>query len=162
MLRRTVTSLIFATTALSAGWASADPRASVYLVLPQTPTRSITVNGGPVTLPVISRTDATGKTATGASLSYSSPGANDSISVSIDTATDSGVTLSVAASTPTCTAPCTPGTAGAVTLSTTPQALVSGIGSVSDGATDLTYTITTSSAPVGEVSKTVTFTIAAA
>lgn len=157
---------VFVLLVLSSSVAAAIPQPSVYLVLPQTPTRSITVSGGGVTLPSISRSDAEGKTASGASLSYATTGSGETITVSIDTDTAAEITLSVIASNMACTSPCSgvPGTAnGYQALSTAGASLITGIGAVSGGSVtaDLTYKVTTASAPVGEVTKTVTFTIGA-
>ena len=55
------------------------------LILPQTPSRSITVEGGSISLPSIHRTDAVGKTATGASL------AGGSVKVTIDSSGNVGI-----------------------------------------------------------------------
>lgn len=143
--------------------ALAGPQSSLSLVLPVLPTRSITVVGGAVDLPRIGLSDTTGKTATGTAIFYSSPGTNDSITVAIDTAVPSGAFLSVLAAQPSCTAPCTPGSAaGELTLSSSAQTLINQIGEVSDGEAALTYRITTDGAAEGIVTRTVTFTISAA
>lgn len=146
--------------------AAANPLPSVYVVLPQSPpTRAITVSGTVGSL-TISRNDGGGKTATGASLSYATTGTGDQITVSIDSDTDTGVTLSVIASNIACAPPCS-GMAGTATgyqaLSKGANSLITGIGAISGGSAtaDLTYKIATDSAPVGEVTKTVTFTIGA-
>lgn len=160
--------MVFALAVLAPSHVSATPQSSVYVVLLQTPTRSITVGGGAVTLPTIAETNGMGETATGASLSYGTTGSNESVTAEIDSGTAEGVTLAVRASNIACALPCGgtaygTSTGDYVTLSTTPTPIIQVISEIVGGhvTADLTYKITTSSASAGEATKTVTFTIGA-
>ena len=132
------------------------------LILPQTPSRSITVEGGSISLPSIHRTDAVGKTATGASLAYDTDTAGDVVTAAVDESLPAGVTLEIEAVPAVCSGGCSgdPGTStGLVALFTAPSTLIDGIGAVSGATADLTYTVTTEDAATGSGSVVVTYTI---
>jgi hypothetical protein len=133
------------------------------LVLPQTPTRSITVEGGSVSLPNIHRTDPVGKTATGASLAYDTDTAGDVVTAAVDASLPTGVTLTIEAVPTACSGGCSgdPGAStGVVAVLTAPSTIIDGIGAVSGATADLIYTVTTSDAATGAGSVVVTYTIA--
>lgn len=120
-----------------------------------TTTRSLTVTTANVSGLSLGVNDAVGATGSG-SIGYSTDATGDQVVGKITTACPTGVTLAVAATT-------TDGTsAGSTTLSSTDQAVITGITNVVAGTASMGYTVTASGATAGtSQSCTVTYTIEA-
>lgn len=151
---------------IGGGLASAADSGTHTVTYQVIPTRTLTLGStGTISIGTIVGTDATGITASGGTLSYTTDcdtAACDRVTAAINSNTASGVTLAVTTTTNdagTCT---TSGTnQSAVSLSTSEASVVTAIRNCSVAAVkDLEYKVTTSGAVPGALqSKTVTYTI---
>lgn len=145
-----------------AGAAESGTHTVTYQV---TNTRALTLsNTGTISIGTIGKTDATGITASGGTVSYTTDSTSDRVTAAIDANAASGVTLAVSAAdnaAGTCDASGTAQTS--VSLSTSEANVVTGINNCSVAAVkDLSYKVTTSNATPGSLqSKVVTYTIKA-
>ena len=167
-LRRKFTTFVavVGVSVIGGGLASAADNGTHTVTYQVIPTRTLTLgNTGTISIGTIIGTDATGITASGGTLSYTTDcdtAACDRVTAAIDADTDTGVTLAVTTSTNaagTCTTSGTNQTS--VSLSTTEASVVTAIRNCSVAAVkNLSYKVTTSGATPGTLqSKTVTYTI---